>query len=149
MQQETIKEILEEIFISPIDEDLIIHFNEAITFKPKLYQTEHRSVDKDVLSLLRNDPFSSFAECMLNNLPIDIISCFLNVQDTDMKSLKDLTIGWIQRTGGILFGDKKSKFPVIYRLQSGDLERIDVEAKAPGSFIHHNLISMNFNPFFL
>lgn len=70
---------------------------------------------------------------MFNNLPCDILSPFLDVKETDMKTLKELTIGWIQRLGGILFGDKKAKWPVFYRLQSGDLEKTEVEAEISGN----------------
>ena len=127
---------MEEIFISPIDEDLILHFNDAINFKTTLYQNEHVAVDQKVIALLRNNPFSSFAECIFNNLPLDILSPFLDVKETDMKPLKDLTIDWIQRTGGILFKDRELmwSWPIIHRMQSGDLERIEVEAEIPGKF---------------
>ena len=75
--------------------------------------------------VLEHDQFSTFAECILYEIPIDLLSPFIDAIAEDMKSLKELTLGRIERLDGILLKDidRSEIFPVIYRSSSGKLEK--------------------------
>lgn len=138
LQHDTMDEILREIYGDACEkEDLKRDFAASLNYKSRIYHNGHRFDDKEAKLKLQSEPFSFIAECIYNKLPIVILSPFLDVTETDMKPLKDLTIDWIQRTGGILSGNKEAKWPVFYRLQSGDVERVEVEAEISGKFFLH------------
>jgi hypothetical protein len=136
LQPKTIDAILCEIFGYP-DEALRKDFENAITFdaKPKLVENIC-VVDEKTKKLLQNDSFSSFAECILYDIPIVALSPFLDVKSKDMKPLKDLTLDWIERFGGILLKDidETKSFSVIYRLPSGILEKSTATPQLPRKF---------------
>lgn len=134
LQRETIEEILFEIFGSA-DDQLIEDFKESLLSQPlsKISTTCDIIEDEKTKKLLQNDSFSSFAECILYDIPLDILSPFLDVKATDMKTLKDLTIDWIERFAGILLKDfdETKSFSIIYRVPSGNLETYQATPQLP------------------
>jgi hypothetical protein len=134
LEQDTIDEMLTQIF-GKATEELRNIFNESIRLDSYLYENaETRFKDVEVNALLRNNPFSSLAEGILNLIPRHIHSAFLDATATDMKTLEELTKGWMQRFAGILlnFYDEPKNFTINYRMrESNEVEAVKLSPEYP------------------
>jgi hypothetical protein len=116
-------------------EELRNSFKESLRFDPFLFEdAETCFKDVEVNALLRNNPFSFLAEGILNSIPRHIHSAFLDATATDMKTLEELTRGWMQRFAGILlnFYDEPKKFIINYRMrESNEVEAVEMSPEYP------------------
>lgn len=123
------------------DEALTASFMDSIQYGVYFYENACRFEDMEVNLMLTNDPFSSLAENILNGLPITITSPFLDATATDMKPLKDLTIGWIKRFAGVMlkYVERPKKFTIVCQdAESGELLRVtEIEAEAPDCKLYY------------
>lgn len=93
-----------------------------------------RFKDIEVNSLLRNNPFSSLAEGILNSIQRTIHSAFLDATATDMKTLEELTKDWMKKFAGILlnFVEEPKKFTIVYRKRETDeVEAVEMTPEYP------------------
>lgn len=132
LREDVIEEMSMEIF-GYSDEALTASFMESMRYGVFFYEDGCRFEDMQVNIQLTNNPFSSIAEHILNGLPVTITSSFIDATATDMKSLKDLTLGWIKRFAGVMlkYAEKPKNFTIACQAESGEHEYAEVEAESP------------------
>jgi hypothetical protein len=134
LESDTIDEMLTQIF-GKVTEELRNSFEDSIRHDAYLYKdAETRFKDIEVNALLRNNPFSFLAEGILNSIPRHIHSAFLDATATDMKTLEELTKGWMKRFAGILlnFYDEPKKFTIFSRMrESNKVEAVEMSPEYP------------------
>lgn len=91
------------------------------------------NVDKDILMAVSND-FVSIAEEILTNQPIFINPSFLDLRSTDMKTINELTIPFIQKTAGVLLKNLNDLEPRVLMMMdrhNGDFIKYPIEVIFP------------------
>lgn len=130
--EELIQEVVEKIFGDKANSDINKEFMKVIkSFEiNKEYET---NVDKDVLMTVSND-FVSIAEEILTNQPIFINPSFLDLRSTDMKTINELTIPFIQKTAGVLLknlNDLEPRMLMLLDRHDGDFIKYPIEIIYP------------------
>lgn len=124
LREDVIEEMSMEIF-GYSDEALTSSFMESMRYGVYFYEDGCRFEDMQVnIQLI----FQSSS-----GLPVTITSSFIDATATDMKSLKDLTLGWIKRFAGVMlkYVEKPKNFIIACQAESGEHEYAEVEAESP------------------
>jgi len=89
--------------------------------------------DDDSKEIIQDDPLMMLAERILYNQKLSLDYYFLDVNATDMKPLKELTLPWIKRLMGVLLKNVDgSKARPFYSYVGGrEYDFIEVEAEIP------------------
>lgn len=106
---ENIQGIVEKIFGSKIEPFIADDFKKSI----KTFEINHEvetKVDWEILEMVQND-FLSIAEDILLNSPIFINPAGLDLRKTDMKTINDSILPFIQRTAGVLLKNQNDPEP--------------------------------------
>lgn len=119
LKSDTIDAMLAEIFVNVTD-DLRKDFHARYRRDAYFYNDGNsRFKNDEINSLLRNNPLAFLAEGILNSITRSFYSAFLDSTATDMKTLEELTMGWVQRLGGILlnFVDEPKSFTIGFQMK--------------------------------
>jgi hypothetical protein len=93
---------------------------------------DNQPISSDIGKLIAGEPFS-IVKFILRRQNLYVSSRFLDVNATDMKSMKGLTLPWIRRITGLLLKHvtQPHETKVLYRVDAENWETVIAEALYP------------------